>query len=105
LNRDEALKEAKFVIGFSSQNRYPPTFFCAVDKTQNIFYVKELLGHKNSQSTQVYVHIERSLFLNAPPDEYHVKVAKTQEKIIQLLETGFEYVLQKDDLACFGKRK
>jgi len=74
-------------------------------KTKDIFYVKELLGHKSIQSTQVYIHIERSLFLNATPDEYHVKVAKTQEEITQLLETGFEYVLQKDDLAYFRKRK
>ena len=74
-------------------------------KTKDIFYVKELLGHKTIQSTQVYIHIERSLFLNAPPDEYHVKVAKTQEEITQLLGTGFEYVLQKDGLAFFRKRK
>jgi len=74
-------------------------------KTKDIFYVKELLGHKSIQSTQVYIHIERGLFLNAPPDDYHVKVAKTQEEITQLLETGFEYVLQKDGLAFFRKRK
>ena len=74
-------------------------------KTKDIFYVKELLGHKSIMSTQVYIHIERALFLNAPPDEYHVKVAKKQEEITQLLETGFEYVLQKDGLAFFRKRK
>lgn len=74
-------------------------------KTLDVFYVKELLGHKTILSTQVYIHIERTLFLNAPPDQYHIKVAKTQEEITQLLETGFEYVLQKDDLAFFRKRK
>jgi len=74
-------------------------------RTKDIFYVKELLGHKSVQSTQVYIHVERALFLNAPPDDYHVKVAKTQEEITQLLETGFEYVLQKDGLAFFRRRK
>jgi hypothetical protein len=34
-----------------------------------------------------------------------VKVAKTQEEITQLLETGFEYVLQKDGLAFFRKQE
>jgi hypothetical protein len=68
-------------------------------------YHKTLLGHKNIQSTQVYIYIERALFLNAPPDEYHVKVAKTGEEITQLLEAGFEYVLQKEGLAFFRKRK
>jgi integrase len=74
-------------------------------KTKDIFYVKELLGHKSIQSTQVYIHIERALYPNGLPDEYHVKVAKTQEEISQLLENGFEYVLQKDGLAFFRKRK
>ncbi len=74
-------------------------------KTKEIFYVKELLGHKSIQSTQVYIHIERALCPNALLDEYHVKVAKTQEEIAQLLENGFEYVLQKDGLAFFRKRK
>ena len=31
--------------------------------------------------------------------------AKTQEQTTQLLEAGFEYVLQKDDLAYFRKLK
>lgn len=59
----------------------------------------------SSSCTIIYLHIERALFLNAPPDEYHVKVAKTQEEVTQLLETGFEHALQKDDLAYFRKRK
>jgi integrase len=74
-------------------------------KTKDILHVKELLGHRNLESTQIYIHIERTLFTNAPPEEFHVKVAKTQEEITQLLEAGFEYVLQKDGLAFFRKRK
>jgi hypothetical protein len=38
-------------------------------------------------------------------DEFYTKVAKTQEEIIGLLKAGCEYVLQKDGLACFRKRK
>jgi len=53
----------------------------------------------------IYIHIERAFFLNMPPEEYHVKVAKTKEQITQLMEAGFEYVLQKDNLAYFRKRK
>jgi len=74
-------------------------------KTKDPFYVKEILGHKNIQSPQIYIHIDRALFQNTPPEEFHVKVAKTPEEITQLLEAGFEYILQKDNLAYFRKRK
>ncbi|MEM2971664.1 MAG: site-specific integrase [Candidatus Bathyarchaeia archaeon] len=74
-------------------------------KTKDILYIKEILGHKNINNTQIYVHIEKALFQNAPPEEYHVKIAKTPEEITQLLEAGFEYVCQKDGLAFFRKRK
>lgn len=74
-------------------------------KTRDPFYAKEILGHKSIQSTQVYIYIDRALLQNTPPDEFHVRVAKTLEEITQLLEAGFEYVLQKDYLACFRKQK
>ena len=59
---------------------------------------------KNIQNTQVHIHIDRAIFQNTANDKYHVKVAKTKE-ISQLLEEGFEYVLQKDDLIYFRKGK
>ena len=74
-------------------------------QTKDIYYVKEYLGHKNLQSTQVYIHIERALFRTMEPNEYHVKVAETKEDIIALLENGFEFVMEKDGLAYFRKRK
>ncbi|MGQ9640678.1 MAG: tyrosine-type recombinase/integrase [Candidatus Bathycorpusculaceae bacterium] len=74
-------------------------------KTKDVFYVKEILGHKSIQSTQIYIHIDRALFHDLPPEEFHVRVAKTEEEIKCLLEAGFEYVLQKDNIAYFRKRK
>jgi len=74
-------------------------------QTKDIYYVKEYLGHKNLQSTQVYIHIERAIFRTMEPGEYHVKVATTKEEITSLLEEGFEYVMEKDGLAYFRKRK
>jgi len=38
-------------------------------------------------------------------NEFHVKTAKTQDEIKALLEVGFEYVCQKDNLIYFRKRK
>jgi hypothetical protein len=74
-------------------------------KTKDPICVKEILGHKDLKSTQVYIHISHALFQNTPPDDFHVRVAATPEEITQLLEAGFEYVLQKDSLAYFRKRK
>jgi len=56
-------------------------------------------------STMLYVNIEQAIFHNTPPEEFHVRVAETAEEIKELLEAGFEYVLQKDGLAYFRKRK
>jgi len=53
----------------------------------------------------LYVNIEQAIFHNTPPEEFHVRVAETAEEIKELLEAGFEYVLQKDGLAYFRKRK
>jgi integrase len=74
-------------------------------KTKDPIYVKEILGHKDLKSTQVYIHISHALFQNTPPEDFHAKVATTPDEITQLLEAGFEYVLQKDNLAYFRKRK
>lgn len=53
----------------------------------------------------LYVNIEQAIFHNTLPEEFHVRVAETAEEIKELLEAGFEYVLQKDGLAYFRKRK
>lgn len=58
----------------------------------------------NLQGTQVYIHIDRALFKNTNPEDFHVKVAQTKGEIVELLEAGFEYVMQKDGLAYFRKR-
>ena len=56
-------------------------------------------------STILYINIEQAIFHNAPPEEFHVRVAETAEEIQELLDAGFEYVLQKDGLTYFRKRK
>jgi len=67
-------------------------------------YVKQFLGHKCLKSTEVYINIERSTFETAN-DNFTVKVAENPDEIKELLETGFEYVCQKDNLIFLRKRK
>ena len=74
-------------------------------KTRDILYVKNLLGHRDIENTEIYINLERAIFGEAGESEYHVKVASKPEEIKSLLEVGFEYVCEKDGLLFFRKRK
>lgn len=73
-------------------------------QTRNPYYVKDFLGHKSLSSTEIYINIERTMFESAC-DEFTVKVTEKPEEIKALLETGFEFVCHKDNLAFLRKRK
>ena len=73
-------------------------------KTRDPFYVRDLLGHKQVKTTEIYVHLEHAIF-RTKNDEFTVRVARTPEEIQTLLEVGFEFVVQKDGLLFFRKRK
>lgn len=59
-----------------------------------------VLGHTNINATLIYTHL-----INVRSDEYHVRVAKTIDETKELLEVGFEYVTDMDDIKLFRKRK
>jgi integrase/recombinase XerD len=73
-------------------------------QTRDILHVKQFMGHRRIESTLVYVQIESALFQNMSED-FTCKVALTSDEAKQLIESGFEYVMQKDNLAYFRKRK
>jgi len=73
-------------------------------KTKDIIHVQQRLGHKNIRNTLVYITIEEALF-GQGPDDYHSAVAKTVEEAYKLVDTGFEYVCEFDDIKVFRKRK
>ena len=60
--------------------------------------------HKNLQNTELYIHIEETLF-NEQNSEYHVKLAETVKEACELLEVGFEYVTDMEGKKLFRKRK
>ena len=69
-------------------------------KTKDILHVMKLLGHKNIQNMLIYTQL-----VNFEADEYHSAVAKTIEEACELIEAGFEYVCDMDDVKLFRKRK
>lgn len=70
------------------------------------WYVKSFLRHKCVQNTEKYIYIERAIFgEGADSDQFISKIAASQNEIKKLIGTGFEFVLQKDGLAYFRKRK
>ena len=70
-------------------------------QTKDPYYVKQFLDHK---STEIYITIERTIF-EPSSDDYTVKIAKDPKDIKDLLEAGFEYVCNKEELVFLRKRK
>ena len=68
-------------------------------KTRDILHVKYLLGHKRIENTEIYAHLVE--FEN---DEYHSATAKNLDEAKQLIETGFEYVMDMEGVKLFRKR-
>jgi hypothetical protein len=77
-------------------------------RTKDVYYVKDLLGHKKLSSTQVYIHYERAIYGSlSNRDEFTVRVATNVEEACALVESGFEYVTGEynDGGKIFRKRK
>jgi integrase len=73
-------------------------------QTKDPLYVMQYLGHKKMESTLRYIQLEQAIF-KEESNEFTVKVTNKQEGVKELLESGFDYVCQKDDLMYFRKRK
>ena len=74
-------------------------------KTKDPWHVKTLLGHRSLRSTELYIHIEETLFQDQDNQGFHSATAKTIEQAQKLIQTGFEYVCTHNDIMLFRKRK
>ena len=59
---------------------------------------------QNSRHNPALRSNRKTLFRNEP-ENFHVKATRDPEEIQALLEVGFEFVCQKDELMFFRKRK
>ncbi len=69
-------------------------------RTRDIVHVQRILGHRSISNTLRYIRL-----INFPEDEFISKVATSQKEITELIEARFDFILQKDGLAYFRKRK
>lgn len=69
-------------------------------KTRDILLVKYMLGHKRLENTEVYTHL-----VDFQNDDYNCATAKTVAEAKALIEAGFEYVTDMQELKLFRKRK
>lgn len=69
-------------------------------KTKDILHVKEMLGHRSIQSTLIYTQL-----IDFKDDDFPLATAKSIEEGQKLIEAGFEYVCDFDDVKLFKKRK
>lgn len=74
-------------------------------KTKDIIHVKYILGHKQIETTMVYINLEQAIFL-ADTDEWTTKVSHTIEEETQLINAGFQLVRSiNETTAIYKKRK
>jgi len=72
-------------------------------RTKDVLHVKEMLGHKNINNTLKYIHLANAI--TEQQSDYVSKVAKTVKEACDLVESGFEYVTEVDEVKIFRKRK
>jgi integrase len=89
-------------IGFHTLRHWKATTL--YHETKNPLLVKEFLRHKNMDSTLLYIQLEKALY-HEKNDSFEVMAVKDPAEIKSMLEVGFEYVCQKDDLVFLRKRK
>lgn len=69
-------------------------------KTKDILHVMKMLGHRNIQNTLLYTQL-----ISFESDQFHSATAKTVQDAQKLIESGFEYVCEFNEVKLFRKRK
>jgi len=69
-------------------------------ETKDILYAMKILGHRNIQNTLLYTQL-----ISFESDDYHSATAQNVQEAQKLVEAGFEFVCNFDDIKLFRKRK
>lgn len=69
-------------------------------RTKDILQVMRMLGHKSITNSLKYTQL-----VDFQNDDYVCKAAKTLTETSQLIEAGFEYVTEMEEVKLFRKRE
>jgi integrase len=70
-------------------------------KTKDILYVMQKMGHKNIMNTLKYTQLQK---INEE-EEYTCRISTSTKQDKELIESGFEYITERDGNKIFRKRK
>ena len=112
-NRHQARKRLAFKLGNPRLNEihlHTLRHFAATmlyHYCKDILEVKDFLGHKEIENTQLYIQLDKQLFQNIPDENFTIRVAHCTEECCNLMEVGFEYQTGSFDNGgkIFRKRK
>ena len=92
--KDPSLKQIRL---YDFRHYFATTLY---HKTRDILYVKQQMGHKRIETTLIYTQL-----LNLNNDEWTSKTSNNIKTDAELIENGYEYVMEQDGLKIFRKRK
>jgi integrase len=69
-------------------------------KTNNVYTVMKLLGHKSLSNTQIYIGLLPDL-----TDDYVCETSNSLRDDARLIQSGFEYITERNGEKLFRKRK
>ena len=73
----------------------------STQKTKDILFVKQQMGHRKIETTLIYTQL-----LNTnEEEEYTCRISTNTKEDAELIESGFEYVTERDGNKIFRKRK
>jgi integrase len=81
-------------------------WFATMDyhRGKNLLETARKLGHREIKNTMLYIQLDKRLF-SSEDDSHTVRIAHSDEEVKGLLETGFEWVGQRDDVIFLRKPK
>jgi integrase len=69
-------------------------------KTRDILFTKQQMGHQKIETTLIYAQL-----LDINDDEWTCRTAKTIEDATKLIEAGFDFITEMNEVKLFRKRK